>query len=288
MHISGIRAVVTGGASGIGRAIAEQLVARGCKVLIADIDGKRASDVAASLAHGAIGAHCDVAEHGSVQGLADLAVGSFGGIDLVFANAGVSVGGPLLDATPAELDWIFGINVRGVWNTTSVFGRIMRDNRTPGQICITASEHALGLQHTGIGLYTASKHAVLGLADVMRSELPANIGISVLCPGLVATELHLSKRHGPIAQDDDATLAFGQAIMDRGMAANEIARAALEGVQRGDFLIVTHPTALAAADRRHEEIAAAFAAQAPWSDEAARYEVNNVIAAVTEGLEAST
>ena len=92
----------------------------------------------------------------------------------------------------------------------------------------------------------------------------------------------------PLAQDDDATLAFGQAIMDRGMAANEIARAALEGVQRGDFLIVTHPTALAAADRRHEEIAAAFAAQAPWSDEAARYEVNNVIAAVTEGLEAST
>ena len=288
MHISGIRAVVTGGASGIGRAIAEQLVARGCKVLIADIDGKRASDVAASLAHGAIGAHCDVAEHGSVQGLADLAVASFGGIDLVFANAGVSVGGPLLDATPAELDWIFGINVRGVWNTASVFGRKMRDSGTPGQICITASEHALGLQHTGIGLYTASKHAVLGLADVMRSELPANIGISVLCPGLVATELHLSKRHGPIAQDDDATLAFGQAIMDRGMAANEIARAALEGVQRGDFLIVTHPTALAAADRRHEEIAAAFAAQAPWSDEAARYEVNNVIAAVTEGLEAST
>ena len=288
MDISGSCAVVTGGASGIGRAIAEQLVVRGCQVIIADIDGQRASDVAASLSHGVIGTQCDVGDHKSVQDLAKFAVKSFGRVDLVFANAGVSVGGSLLDATPVELDWIFGINVRGVWNTAAVFGRLMRERGTPSHICITASEHALGLQHSGIGLYTATKHAVLGLADVMRSELPANIGISVLCPGLVATELHLSKRHGPLAQDDDATLAFGQAIMDRGMAASDIGKAAVDGVQRGDFLIVTHPTALAAADRRYAEIAAAFAAQAPWTEQAARYEVNRVIAAVTEELEAST
>jgi short-subunit dehydrogenase len=115
------------------------------------------------------------------------------------------------------------------------------------------------------------------MADVLRSELPANIGISVLCPGLVATELHLSGRHGPLPQLDASTLAVGAAVMARGMPARDIGRAAVDGVERGDFLIVTHAIALPAAKRRYDEIAAAFAAQAPWTDDAARYDVNALI-----------
>jgi NAD(P)-dependent dehydrogenase (short-subunit alcohol dehydrogenase family) len=284
MDIYGSRALVTGGASGIGRAIVDALIAQGARVLIADIDGDRAQAVAIEIGCGAVGAQCDVSDHASVVALADFADASFGGVDLVFANAGVSVGGPLLDASPQALDWIFGVNVRGVWSTAAVFGKRLRDSGRTGHICITGSEHSLGLQHAGVGLYTATKHAVLGIADVLRVELPATIGISILCPGLVVSELHLSKRHGPLPQDDAATLAFGGALMSHGMPAGLVGAAAVNGVRDGHFFIVTHPAAVAAARSRWEEIATAFAAQAPWSPAAERYEVNKVVAAVTETL----
>lgn len=282
MRISGSRALVTGGASGIGRAIAQTLAVRGCRVLVADIDGGRAGAIAAELGPETVGVQCDVSDHAAVERLADDADRLLGGFDLVFANAGVSVGGPLLDADPAELDWIFGVNVRGIWSTASVFGRRLRSSGRPGHLCLTASEHALGLQHAGMGLYTATKHAVLGLADVLRAELPPSIGVSILCPGLVSTELHLSKRHGPLPPDDDARLAMAGAVMARGMSAEIIGQAAVNGVERGDFLIVTHPSSAQAAQKRGEEIAAAFKAQAPWSADAERYSVNSVIATVMQ------
>jgi NAD(P)-dependent dehydrogenase (short-subunit alcohol dehydrogenase family) len=284
MDISGSKAVVTGGARGIGRAIVDAVVAHGGRVLIADIDGDQARAVAAEVGRGAVGVQCDVSDHASVVALADVADATLGGVDLVFANAGVNVGGPLLDASPQALDWIFGVNVRGVWSTAAVFGKRLRDSGRSGHICITGSEHSLGLQHAGAGLYTATKHAVLGMAEVLRAELPATIGISILCPGLVASELHLSKRHGPLPQDDAATLAFAGAVMSRGMAADLVAAAAVEGVADGHFYIVTHPAAITAPRARWDEIAAAFAAQAPWSAAAERYEVNKVVAAVSETL----
>lgn len=280
MQIAGRIAVVTGGASGIGRAIAAELVARGARVVVADIDGARAAEVAAQLGGGTIGVACNVADQASVEALADAAERSLGPVDLVFANAGVSIAGPLIDATPQALDWIFGVNVRGTWNTAAVFARRLRDSGRAGHICLTGSEHSLAMQSAGMGLYTATKQAVFGLAEVLRAELPADIGISLLCPGLVETELHLSKRHGPLPQDDAAAQAFGGAIMARGMPAAAIGRAAVDGVARGDFLIVTHATALPPAQARHDKVVAAFAAQAPMTEEAARYAIEAIIADV--------
>ena len=149
-----------------------------------------------------------------------------------------------------------------------------------GQLCRTGAELSLGMQHAGMGLYTTTKMAIFGLADVLRAELPTTIGISVLCPGLTDTELHLSRRHGPLPQDPEPLLAFAAAVMSQGMAADNVGRAAVDGIERGDFLIVTHAASLPAAKRRYDEISAAFAAQAPWFPEAARYEVNEVIAEV--------
>ena len=284
MKISASRAVVTGGGSGIGRAIVHELARRGCRVLVADIDDERASIVAAAAGAGAIAAHCDVADHEDVVRLADRADDVMGGVDIVFANAGVGVGGSLLDAQPEAIRWILDVNVTGAWNTASVFGKRLRDGGREGHLCLTGSEHSLGMQHAGMGLYTTTKMAVLGLADVLRAELPATIGISVLCPGLTDTDLHLSRRHGPLPQDPEPLLAFAGAVMSRGMAADYVGRAAVDGVERGDFLIVTHAASLPAAKRRYEEISAVFATQAPWSPEAERYEVNKVIAEVGRRL----
>jgi NAD(P)-dependent dehydrogenase (short-subunit alcohol dehydrogenase family) len=280
MVSSGNSAVVTGGASGIGRALVEELVERGWKILFADINTDQAEKLAREIGPQALWAKCDVADHASVENLASLAERTLGEVHLVFANAGVGGSGPLLEGTPEELDWIYGINLRGVWSTTSVFARQMIRRGHPGRICVTASEHAFGLQHAGSGFYTASKHAVLGLAEVFRAELPPSVGISVFCPGLVSTNIHLSNRRSPRPRQDPAREAFAGALMERGMPPREIARAAVEGVLRGDFLIVTHPSSLAAATARFEEISEAFAAHAPWTPDAERYDVKAVMAAL--------
>jgi NAD(P)-dependent dehydrogenase (short-subunit alcohol dehydrogenase family) len=215
-----------------------------------------------------------------VEALAESAEQKLGPVNMVFANAGVNISGPLFEAKPEEFDWVFGVNVRGAWSTVAAFGRRMIAAGHGGRICITASEHALGLQHPGAGFYTASKHAVLGLAEALRAELQPTLKISTLCPGLVATEIHLSRRHSQLPQSDPAQLAIGEAVIRRGMAASAVAAAAVDGVIRGDFLIVTHPISILAAEARSREVADAFAAQAPWTEGADRYDVNKVIAAV--------
>lgn len=280
MRFDTARAVVTGGASGIGRALVEALVAGGARVVVADIDGSKARDVAAAVGGGTVAAACDVSRHEDVEALARTAEESLNGVpNLVFANAGAMLGRPVLKATVDELDWIVGVNVRGAWSTLSVFARRMIAAGTEGRLCVTASEHSLGMQHAGAGLYTATKHAVLGLADVLRAELPPTVGLTVFCPGLVATDLPRTQRLGP-GRGDPRREAFAEAVQARGMPPSEAAAACLAGVARGDFLVVTHAASFKAAQARAREVEAAFAAQAPWTEDADRYDVNRVIAAV--------
>ena len=279
MDLNTKRAVVTGAASGIGKAIAEQLAASGAKVVLADIDIAKVGAVAASL-DGAIAVRCDVSDHASVEALAAQAQATLGGIDLVFANAGTILNGPLIKATPEEFDWLMGINLRGAWSSLTVFARALLAQNEGGRICVTASEHSLGLQHTGAGIYTASKQAVLALADVLRAELPDKVGISVFCPGIVATGLGDAVRPAHLKQPHERQRAVAKAVQAHGMTPDSVAQAAIEGTLRGDFLIVTHPHSFRAAQNRFAQVEAAFAAQAPWSEESERFDVNRIVAAV--------
>ena len=284
MELAGKHAVVTGAASGIGRAIAGDLAARGATVLLADVNEDLLANGAAEIGPLATWQRCDVSDHQQVEALGRRAEADFGNVDLVFANAGVIASTPLLKARPEEVDWILGVNIKGAWSTLAVFGLIMRAQPDGGALCVTGSEHSLGFQHAGAGVYTASKHAVLGLADVLRAELPQQVSVSVFCPGLVATPLGTAPRPAGVggAPRDPELSARIQA---RGMAAATVARAAVDGAIAGEFLIVTHPHAFAAAEKRFSEIAAAFETQAPYDSEAERYNVNRVIAEVIAEIE---
>lgn len=270
-------AFITGAASGIGAEIARQLVAEGARVVLADWNGDGVSALAGSLGPRASAVTLDVRDVAAVEAHIAAAWDALGGLSLVFANAGIGAAAPLLKATEDQFDVTFDVNVKGAWAVTRAAARLMVAAGRPGGLCLTGSEHSLGFQHAGNGLYTAAKHAVLGLADVLRHELPEDIRVSVLCPGLTATGIAESRAFSPLGPDAAHRLAIARALIAEGMPAGEVARAAIEGVRRGDFLIVTHAVSHAAARRRWEDIDAAFTAQAPMTAEAERYDVNAVL-----------
>jgi len=285
MHFNAKRAVVTGAASGIGRAIATELAARGARVLLADVDEAGLAEAANAIGDAASWQRCDVSDHEDIKALAVVAQSSMNGCDFVFANAGVIASGRLLKMRPAEVDWILGVNIRGAWSTVSVFAHLMTAQEGGGHVILTGSEHSLGLQHTGAGMYTASKHALLGLAEVFRAEAPPELHVSIFCPGLVVSALGSGPRPdgcAPSAKSDEAS----RMIQAQGMTAGEAARRALDGVAAGEFYIVTHPHARNAAEKRFAEIDGAFMRQAPWFDGAEKWDVNQVVAKVTAELKA--
>lgn len=274
--VTGRLAFVSGGASGIGRAIAEAIVAQGGRVAIGDVDLGKAQAVVAGLGDKARAYACDVRDHGAIHALADIVTADLGRVDIVFANAGIALNGPVIEADPDAFDRIFAVNVKGVWNVAVAFGHKMIA-RGSGYLCLTGSEHSFGLPHPGSGIYTATKHAVIGIADALRAELPAGIGISVLCPGLVSTELYDDGRYDAQRQEDPG-LAVRRALLSHGMDPSFVGAKALAGVERGDFIIPTHGHTKAIADGRYADICAGFAAHAPTMDGAEKYDVSLLFA----------
>ncbi len=270
-------AIVTGGASGIGLAIASQLVEQGYQVLICDLHKARLAEAAEALGENVITLFGDVSDPAVISKMTDMAFEAFGQVDLVFANAGLGINAPLLNATPDQFDTTFGVNTKGAWMTVQAVAQRWLETGASGKLCITGSEHSLGFQHAGNGLYTAAKHAVLGLADVLRHELPENISISVLCPGLVATNIYDTSHIEGTRELPPQAKAFSAAVMAKGMPAREVAAKAIAGTRAGEFLIVTHAIARDAAEQRWQDIDTAFAKQAPRSEDSDKYLVTKVI-----------
>lgn len=279
MDMRGKTAIVTGGASGIGAALAQTIVARGGRVVVVDINGAAAQATAEALGEAAMGMACDASDVAAVEAMAAEAWDWTGGADLVFANAGIGVGRPLLKATEAEFDVTMGVNLKGVWATVKAFATRMIAAERPGHFCLTGSEHSLGLQHAGNGFYTASKHGVLALGDVFRAELPDTLQMSVLCPGLTATGMVDTTPAATGMGRPPEQRGMGRAVMAEGKPPREVAEHTLAAMARGDFLIVTEPSAYLAAEMRADEVKAAFAAQAPMTgDDPMKYHVGAVIA----------
>src|SRR5215470_5631042 len=199
--------VVTGGASGIGRALAHRFAAAGMRVAIGDIEAGAIDSTVDELggeSDRVVGVQCDVRSIEDVERLRDQALARFGSAYLVCLNAGVAPCGPLLD-TPLDVwNWVVDVNLRGVIHGVHAFGPLLAEQRA-GHIVCTAS--AAGLSDTPtVGPYGTTKHAVVGLAAALRSELAeSGVGVSVLCPGLINTRIFESERNRPDGMDDPST-----------------------------------------------------------------------------------
>ncbi len=246
--------VVTGGGSGIGRALCHLAARRGARVVVADLLPDRSHAVAAEITRWggtALARVCDVGDLTSVQTLADDTIQHFGTVNLVCNNAGVCMGGSVEATRPDDARWMFEVNVFGVYNGIRVFAPLLRASAGRGEfawLLNTGSENSLGIPPVGaVGLYNASKHAVLALSDNARLDLAGSgVGVSLLCPALVRTDLldcqaHRPDRLGGPQSLSDAARARVTALMDaKGHDADDTAAIALNGVEAGEFLIVPH------------------------------------------------
>ncbi|MGE0387731.1 MAG: SDR family NAD(P)-dependent oxidoreductase [Gammaproteobacteria bacterium] len=273
--------VVTGAASGIGLGIARAFADAGARVMIADIDADGARAAAGQLqSRGAqaIAAGCDVADRAAVEALADRAWSELGRVDVIVNNAGtIARPGRLIDASPDDFRWLLDVNLIGVWNGCSVFGRRFVDQGSPAHIVNTGSEHSLIPAHPGAGFYTATKHGVLAISDILRLELPEFIGVSILCPGIVRTNLGAGPARRPERYGGPVAGAGG--AIDIGLDPDDVGRRVLAAVERGDFYIVTHSHVRQYVEQRYREILDAFDRQAPHAPGDEAYDMRRVMAA---------
>lgn len=200
-ELHGRTAVITGAASGMGRAFADRFAAAGMRLVLADVEEAALRRAVAELeSDGAevVGVPTDVSDAGSMDALADAALAAFDRVHLVCNNAGVGSGGPMAELTVTDWAWVLGVNLWGVIHGIRVFlPHLLAQDE--GHIVNTASV-AGHLSPAGMGPYNASKHAVLSISETLHQELLAggsNVGVTALCPGLVATRIIESERNRP-------------------------------------------------------------------------------------------
>lgn len=247
-------AVVTGTASGIGRALAGRCAQEGMKVVLADVeDGPLTKAEGELIAGGAdvLAVVADVAVFGDVEALAQKTMAEFGAVHLLFNNAGVHGGGTVWESTIADWQWVLGVNLWGVIHGLRVFVPIMLEQGDECHIVNTGS--TAGLMPTpGWGIYGASKAAIISISETLQYELMmsgATIGVSVLCPGGVKTRLleadrnrpaGLQNRPGTSAPRLEAADQAAAQAMQYGMAPETLAGHVFDGIRAGQLHILTH------------------------------------------------
>jgi NAD(P)-dependent dehydrogenase (short-subunit alcohol dehydrogenase family) len=240
-------AIVTGAASGIGRALSAALAARGARVVLADIDGAAAERAAATLGRDGSGeaAALDVRDADAFAALVARTVDRYGGIDFLFNNAGISMGGPTHELTAEHWERVIDVNLRGVTNGLLAAYPVMVEQGR-GHLVNTASGAGL-VAPPFVAPYAATKHAVVGLSTGLRAEAALHgVRVSVICPGSVETEI-LDR---PVDRDLPATPSapitarqYLAAVKQRPVAADRFAERALRQVARNRGIIVEPPSA---------------------------------------------
>ncbi|MAQ17949.1 MAG: short-chain dehydrogenase [Sandaracinus sp.] len=235
MALDGCNAVVTGGASGLGRALCLELARRGGTVLIADIDADGASETA-ELVRAAGGsaaiAECDVRQWEQVEALAHRAAAEIGPIDVLCNNAGVAAVGPFEEISLEDWRWCVDINLWGVIYGCRAFLPKMRERRR-GYVLNVASAAGL-LAPPGMAPYNITKSAVVALSETLHAEYAPHVHVTALCPTFFRTAI-MDNARGADEKSSRAT----KKLMDRSaLQAPDVARIALDAVQRGTLYAV--------------------------------------------------
>jgi NADP-dependent 3-hydroxy acid dehydrogenase YdfG len=247
-------AVVTGAASGIGYAIARKAAAEGMKVVLADIDKDRLDQAAASLAGRGAAVHgmeVDVADREAVQGLAARVQAEVGDVWLLVNNAGVYMSAPFVEMPLAQWEFVVGVNLWGVVHCLQAFlpGMVARD---AGHVVSTSSIDGLVTVRNATS-YVAAKHAVTALSETLFRELEeagSAVGVSVLCPAAVDTDILNSAKHWPERLGPAPVMApRDYPPLDEVMRPDQVADILFAGLVERRFWILTHPEQGASAIR---------------------------------------
>ena len=238
---AGKRIFITGGASGLGRALAERYARAGWRVCIGDLDVERCAEVLAAIRVHSPHNHalaCDVTREDALQAAADWLQREWGGVDVVINNAGVAQMGGIAETTLDDWRWAVDINLLGVVRGCKVFAPLLR-TQGGGQLVNIAS--MAGLVHMpNAAAYNATKAAVVALSETLQLELePDGIRVSVVCPAFFRTDLARNMRAA-----NPQLEGMTKRLVERArIGADEIAERIFAGIERGDPHILTHPEA---------------------------------------------
>jgi NAD(P)-dependent dehydrogenase (short-subunit alcohol dehydrogenase family) len=280
-QLQGKVAVITGAASGIGRALSRRCAAEGMQVILADIEPAALTAVEVELRDAGasvLGVLTDVSKHEEVARLAARTLSRFGGVHLLFNNAGVGLIGPTLwETTLEDWYWILGVNLWGVVHGMRVFVPIMLEQGSECHIVNIASAAGL-VPPPGTGIYNSSKAAVVALSETLQHELDlagAPIRVSVVCPGFVRTRMVEAARNRPAGLrneswvDSERRAKYGaleeewRRATEAGMAAEQVADRILAAIRRKQLHVFTHPEVKSALALRSSNI---LRGVDPWID----------------------
>ena len=199
--LNGKVAVITGGASGLGKAFAEKFGSAGMKLALADVEVPVLEETVANLRStgiDAIGIPCDVSDAESVKNFSDSVFSEFGAAHLLCLNAGVAATGPIVESSLEEWKWVLGVNLYGIIHGLDAFlPQLVQQNE--GHVVMSASI-AGHTSFANMASYNASKHATVTIAETLFAEMKEaklDVGVSCLCPGFVATNIFTSDRNKP-------------------------------------------------------------------------------------------
>ena len=261
-------AVVTGGASGLGRAMALRFARAGMKIVLADIekDALNATEKQFSEAgHSVLAVRTDVSKGREVDALADKAFRTFGGVHVLCNNAGVAPGGTVWEQSEKDWEWTLGVNVWGVIHGIRAFVPRMLEQNLEGHVVNTASVAGL-LSPPGMAMYCVSKHAVVTLTECLHHDLiefGAKIRASVLCPAFVPTGISDSERNRPDALREEKPKSntdlqreeqLRHAVKSGRISAEQVAELVFQAIAADKFYILPHQRIKPAIETRMQDI----------------------------------
>lgn len=254
--LAGKIAIVTGGAAGIGYAIAAALMARGAIVTIADVESEALDAAARTL--GVRGVVADVSKAEDVQRLADEVIRLHGRLDIAVNNAGVARVAPFDQLTLDDFRWVLDVNLWGVIHGMKIFLPLIEQTSEGGYVVNTASIAGVRAAPQ-LAAYAVSKFGVVALTETISQELLAresHVGVGVLVPAMVRSNIASSERnrpgssHGVTENDAGRALDTPVGLLE----AAEVGEMVADAIGRGDLYIVTHPETLESVKRRHRDI----------------------------------